>query len=336
MAISGNRQAAAGLPAPTATVVIEERDAAAIEQILAESATPDELLLPMPEVLEHSPREPFRYCLNTSTLRGHKLPLDELVDIAAAAGYEAIEPWTDEIEAFAANGGDLRDLAARIRDTGLTVEGGIAFFEWVVDDPAHREKGLADARHAMGLLARLGGKRIAAPAWGAHQADAAALDLNAAAARYRDLLKIGDEIGVIPQVEIWGASRNLSKLCEAALIAIDSGHPDACILADVYHLHKGGSPLEGLRMLGPDAFRVFHVNDYPGHIPVADLVDADRVYPGDGAAPLTTLFRTLSDIGFTGVLSLELFNPAYYQQEPLSVARTGLDKMRDAVERSFT
>src|SRR5215218_9833472 len=31
--------------------------------------------------------EPFRYCLNTSTLRGQKLTLVEEVEIAARAGY---------------------------------------------------------------------------------------------------------------------------------------------------------------------------------------------------------------------------------------------------------
>jgi sugar phosphate isomerase/epimerase len=292
-----------------------------------------DLLLPLPEVLEHSDREPFRYCLNTSTLRGHGLSLPELVDIAAGAGYEAIEPWIDEVERYEADGGDLRALAERIRDLGLTVEGGIGFFEWVVDDTDRRARGLAAARHAMGLLARIGGKRIAAPPTGVHESGAARLDLLAAGERYRDLLLLGDECGVAPIVEFWGFSANLSRLCEAALIAVDSGHPDAAVLADVYHLYKGGSPPSGLRLLSPAALPLFHVNDYP-EIPPADIVDADRVYPGDGIAPLTQILRSLRAIGFTGVLSLELFNVDYYKQDPRTVAKTGLEKLRAVVMRS--
>jgi hypothetical protein len=72
----------------------------------------------------------------------------------------------------------------------------------------------------------------------------------AAAERYRALLELGDKSNVVPQVEFWGFSANLSRLCEAALLTVDSGHPDACILADVYHLQKGGSPTSGLRVLG--------------------------------------------------------------------------------------
>ena len=45
-----------------------------------------------------------------------------------------------------------------------------------------------------------------------------------------------------------------------------------------------------------------------------------------GVAPLTELFRSLRDIGYTGMLSLELFSKALYQQDPLEVAKTGLAK----------
>ena len=83
-----------------AAVAVEE--ATSYGLIADLSAVPDDLLLPLPEVLERGEAEPFRYCLNTSTLRGHNLSLPELVDIAAGAGYESIEPWVDEIEKYAA------------------------------------------------------------------------------------------------------------------------------------------------------------------------------------------------------------------------------------------
>jgi 2-keto-myo-inositol isomerase len=318
--------------APGTAVVTEEISAVLVEEL---TETPGASLLPMPDVLDKGEREPFRYCLNTSTVRGHNLPLPELVDLAAAAGYEAIEPWIDEIEKFAAEGGDLRDLRSKIQDLGLTVEGGIGFFEWIVDDDAVRAQGLEKARHAMGLLARIGGKRVAAPPFGAQKDDAPIIDLHAAVERYNALLSISDDTGVVPLVEVWGFSKNLNRLGDAALIAVESGHPDACILADSYHLYKGGSPLSGLRLLHGDVFPLFHINDYP-NIPRETITDADRVFPGDGIAPLTTLFRNLRDIGFVGVLSLELFNKEYYQMDPLTVARTGLEKLREVVQKSFT
>ena len=35
----------------------------------------------------------FRYCLNTSTIRGQKLGFIREIEIAAQAGYDGIEPW---------------------------------------------------------------------------------------------------------------------------------------------------------------------------------------------------------------------------------------------------
>src|SRR4051812_16897072 len=58
----------------------------------------------------------FRYCLNTSTISGQKLSLPDLIDTAAKAGYDAIEPWIREIDAYVQGGGSLKDLEKRIRD----------------------------------------------------------------------------------------------------------------------------------------------------------------------------------------------------------------------------
>jgi len=45
--------------------------------------------------------------------------------------------------------------------------------------------------------------------------------------------------------------------------------------------------------------------------------------------------RDLRGINFRGALSLELFNPNYWKQDPLTVARTGLQKMRAVVRCSL-
>ena len=56
--------------------------------------------------------------------------------------------------------------------------------------------------------------------------------------------------------------------------------------------------------------------------------------PGDGVAPLKEILRELRRIGYRGVLSLELFNRDYWKQDALTVARTGLEKMKAVVRAS--
>lgn len=274
----------------------------------------------------------FRYCFNTSTIRGQKLPLDKEVELVAKAGYDGIEPWIGEIDEYAKGGGSLKDLAEKIEDLGLAVEDGIGFAEWIVDDDARRARGMEEARRAMDLVRQLGGKRLAAPPAGA--TDRADMDLGRIAERYRALLELGDKMGVVPQLEVWGFSKTLTRLGPAAMVALETGHPDACILADAYHLYKGGSAFSGVRLLSASALHVFHINDYPADPPRETVTDAHRVFPGDGVAPLEQLFRDLHAIGYNGAVSLEVFNRDYWKMDPLVVAKTGLQKMKTIAARA--
>ncbi len=277
--------------------------------------------------------EPFGYCFNTSTIRGQKLPLVRELEIAARAGYRGIEPWVAEIDEHVKTGGSLPDLRKRIADLGLSVESVIGFAQWIVDDDAQRAAGLEEARRIMGLTAEIGGTRLAAPPAGVSNRDRP--DLSTIAGRYKTLLELGDAHGVVPQLELWGFSPLLSKLSQVAFVAVAAADSRSSILLDSYHLYKGGSDYESLRIVAGGAMQVFHINDYPATPPRAEITDAARVFPGDGVAPLGTLFRNLRDTGFGGVLSLELFNREYWNQDALYIARAGLEKTREQVQKAL-
>jgi len=277
----------------------------------------------------------FRYCLNTSTIRGQNLGIVKEVELAAKAGYDGIEPWIRELDTFVKDGGSLKDLGKRIADHGLRVESAIGFANWIVDDDAKRAEGLETAKRDMDILKQIGGTHIAAPPVGAHR-DSEKIDLFKVAARYQALLEVGDSIGVIPQAEVWGFSDNLSRLGETMFAVIESGHPNACILPDVYHIYKGGSDFAGMAAIAGSAIHCFHVNDYPADPPRDTISDKDRVYPGDGIAPLSDIFQMIAANGFAGVLSLELFNPGYWELDAEQVVKTGLAKTKEAVARAFS
>jgi 2-keto-myo-inositol isomerase len=278
------------------------------------------------------PDRPFRYCLNTATLRGQKLGIVKEIEVAAAAGFEAIEPWIAAIEAHVQGGGTLKDLRQQLSDSGLTVEGAIGFPEWLVDDEARRAKGLDKAKREMDMVAQIGGRRFAAPPSGA--TDLPKLSLAQAAERYRILLEAGAQIGVVPQLELWGFSKNLGRLSECVAVAMETGHRNACVLADVYHLYKGGSDFHGIRLLSPEAIQVLHLNDYPSDPSREKIDDSYRVYPGDGVAPLPELLQVLRRTGGQKVLSLELFNRKYWSEDALGVAKTGLARMKAVVAKT--
>jgi sugar phosphate isomerase/epimerase len=276
--------------------------------------------------------KPFGFLLNTATIMGQNLSLKDEIDLAARAGYDGLEPWVREIDQHVKDGGDVKDLAKRVRDAGLSVESAIDFFEWVVDDDDRRKKGLEAAKRSMDLVRQLGGVRVAAPPAGA--TNVADLNLFKAADRYRELCEAGDKIGVTPQVEVWGFSKALGRLGEALLVAAECGRPEACVLPDVFHLYKGGSGFTGARVAA-SAVRIVHCNDYPADPPRALVKDEHRVYPGDGVAPLKEFLRDLNAAGFRGFLSLELFNHEYWKKDALLVAKTGLEKMKAVAQAAL-
>ena len=270
----------------------------------------------------------LRYCLNTSTIRGHKIPIDEEIDLVAAAGYDGIEPWIGELQKYVESGGKLSDLRKKLEDNNLTVESAIGFANWIVDDDAKRRAGLETLKRDMDLVRQIGGTRIAAPPAGA--TDQSDMDLALAAERYAESLRIGDQMQVYPQLELWGFSKTLSRLGELMFVAVESGHEQAALLLDVYHIFKGGSDFAGLKLIDGAAVNVLHMNDYP-QIPREKIGDADRVFPGRGVAPIQDILRTLVANGFAGVLSLELFNRSYWKMNPTEVLEAGLNSMKSAV-----
>ncbi len=262
-----------------------------------------------------------------STIRGHNLDAAQEIEVAGKAGYDAIEPWFRKINEYVAAGGALADLRKRIDDHGLTVESAIGFAPWIVDDEEKRAAGFEEAKRDMDTIAQLGGKRIAAPPAGTRDP----VDLDKAAERYRQLLELGDEMGVVPQVEMWGGHAAIGTVEKALYVAIRSGHPKACFLGDVYHTYKGGSSFESFKLLGPGALQNFHMNDYPADPPWETIKDEHRVYPGDGIAPVVELLRIFVRVGAYPSLSLELFNKSYWEQPVDEVAKTGLEKMQACV-----
>jgi len=271
---------------------------------------------------------PFTLCLNTSTISGQKLSLIREIEIAARAGYQAIEPWVRELDEYVRTGGTLKDIRKRASDEGLAIANLIGFAEWIVEEPDRRTRGLEEARRNFAQAADLGCPFVAAPPFGCHDRPGPSLDV--IAERYATLLEIGRSFGVTPLLEFWGFSKTLSTLAEASYVAMQTGDPTAKLLVDPYHLYRGGSNPQSISLLHGTSIGVVHMNDFPA-IDRLKITDGDRVYPGDGVASLDQWVKTLKEIGYDGVLSLELFSPALWAQDAYHVAETGIGKLRSLI-----
>ena len=272
---------------------------------------------------------PFRISLNVSTIRPYKLPVDQQIEVCGKAGFDGIELWMSDIQACLDSGGSLSGLAAKLQDCRLVLENIIGFAPWAVDDPGRREAGLQQMKREMEITATLGGKCIAAPLSGVDRLDSCRLD--DIAQRYLPVIEAGKALGVTPLLELWGSGA-LCRLADAVHVAVATGHPDANLLLDFYHLYRGGNPFDSLNLINVAKLPVFHMNDYPSNPPRAQLKDSDRVYPGDGVCPFDTLIPLLYQGGFRGAFSVELFNEGYCRNNTVDqVLAATLEKTRKVI-----
>lgn len=271
---------------------------------------------------------PFKTALNTSTLRPFGLDVSEQVRVAADAGFEGIELWVRDIDAYLERGGTIHELRRSIADSGLAVANAIAFFAWADADQTTREQGFAQAEREMRMLAALGCVAVAAPPFG----NVEGVSLAAMASYFARLTEIARGIGIEPYLEFWGRAKTLARLSEAMFVAMESGVPDAKILLDPFHMYTGGSELTSLAYVKGANIGIVHVNDYPAVPARAQIADSDRVFPGEGVAPTREFAALLAQAGYRGYLSLELFIKDFNGQSALEVARRGREAILNAYQ----
>ena len=96
----------------------------------------------------------------------------------------------------------------------------------------------------------------------------------------------------------------------------------------MFHLSR--TDYSDLDEIKSDRLFLVHVNDSePG--PVERLTDTNRLYPGEGVLKLEQFKSALDRVGYDGYLSLETYNPAYWEQDPAQVA----EKARRSLDRIF-
>lgn len=273
-------------------------------------------------------RSPWPICLDTATIR--PASLEEKIQIADEAGYDAIEPWDRELAEYEEDGGDLEALGRDIRDRGLFVPSVIGLWQAIPPTRAAWEKSLAANRERLRMVSAIGAEHVQVVPQPARES----YDLGWCTNRYRDLIEVGIQEYDVKPALVFVEFLPIRQLSDAAAIALRTNHPEAKIIPDVFHMHIGGSGFHGLRHVTGDFISIFQFNDAPAEPPREELEDEDRVFPGDGILPLPQILRDLAVTGYEGCVSLELYNPDYYERDLLGVAEEGLEKTLSVIEKA--
>ncbi len=259
-------------------------------------------------------------CLNTSTIK--PTPLIRKIELAAKHGFDGIELWINDIYEYIGQGGEVRDVEKALADAGLIVPCMIALRGWAEPGPEEYPLALDEAKRRMELARRLGSPFIVAtpPRY--------PCELRQVSQRYRDLLRIGKQVGVRPAMEYIGFFQSVSRLSQAWQIVQEAADPDAALVLDAFHTWRGGEGLEQLESVPAARIAHYHFDDAPGDKPRERQTDPDRVMQGDGVIDLTAEVKLLERKGYRETVSLELFNRHLWACDPNEVLAIGIERMR--------
>lgn len=130
--------------------------------------------------------------------------------------------------------------------------------------------------------------------------------------------------------------RAVTDLQQAMRLIQLAGRPNVQVLIDALHLARSGGTPEQVAALPTNSIALAQLCDAPAEAPPAELLAQEartaRLYPGDGALPLSDLLDALPD----GVpLSIEVPNTAHEALGYSARASCALDATRSVCSRKY-
>ncbi len=263
----------------------------------------------------------FTICLNTSTIKPASLPVK--IDAAAKAGFEAIELWNVDIDAYLEQGGSMDELINLLHAANLVVPNVVAVTRWLGCAADQRNAQRGEAIRRMKQAQQLKAPHISCtPPRNRVSMQQAGMD-------YAELMRIGRDYGVLPTIEFIAPNEFVNGIPSAWEIVQRANDPEGSIVVDLFHVVCGQTTTKmDLEAIPSDRIAIVHMNDVKYQKPFNELQDGERVMPGEGDIPLDEYFDVLRKMGYHGAVSLEVFNEGLWTQDPYRVAAIGYEKCR--------
>lgn len=249
-------------------------------------------------------------CLNPGTL-GVGLSLDELLGVAANAGFAAVEFSVNSLaDEVAKSGWPL--LSQRMAETGIALASFFLCADIRADDGAFRA-GLSELGK-LAPVARDAGCRQACT-WLEPGIDEdpvpRALTL---VRRLRECARVLGDSEINLACEFVGPHGGRGKQhryidsIDRALNLIDAiGEPNVGLLLDSIHWYTSGGDTVLLERLPASIIHMVHIDDVPAG-PILECEDGLRLLPGEGVIDLHGFMRALEKTGYEGPVSVESMN----------------------------
>jgi 2-keto-myo-inositol isomerase len=250
---------------------------------------------------------------NTSNGAGYRKSLEGW----ARAGIKDVEITNVLLDEFLKTD-SLASARGVITDLGLNLVHGATGVTELWEPNPNRAAALENLKRRCETYANMGLNRVYATT--ATNKKVTEEDYKAAPESMHDAGEVAKQFNISLRIEFLRTSTFICALPTILKMTRAAAHPNIVPMLDCYHFWSGLSKLEDLDMIRPEELGHVHFQDVPD-IPRELLDSSTRIIPGDGISPLTRILGKLSEKGYVGPLSVELFLPKFQQGDPYEVAR---------------
>lgn len=271
----------------------------------------------------------MKLALNGATTMRADLVTD--IKAAQAAGFDYLEIWAAKLHEYLKQN-STSDLSEMFRNTGVQPLS-INSIEHVTFRDSDSYKLIKEECAQLSKISNEIDCRLVVVVPGRFpKGGASRLEIVEESVRVlRELSEIAAEYDVTLAFEFLGqADCTVQTLALAHGIVQAVDRPNVGLVIDSFHFYAGGSSLESIESLHPNLLHIFHINDAEDR-PRSELRDCHRLLPGLGILPLTDIVKALRTIGYDKVVSVEIFRPEYWEQDPFEVARRALEATRGII-----
>jgi 4-hydroxyphenylpyruvate dioxygenase len=259
---------------------------------------------------------PLRKCIATVALSG---TLRDKLEACAAVGFDGVEIMEADLLTFDGSPADVRQICA---DLGLTIEVYQPFRDFEAMPDPQRARNLDRAERKFDVMQALGTDLVLV----CSNTQSAAIDDDSRAAA--DLAEMAERAGrrglrVGFEALSWG--RHVNRWGHAWRIVQQAAHPALGLIVDSFHTLSLGDDPSGIAQVPAEKLFLVQMADAPKlSMDVLSWSRHFRNFPGQGDLDVVGFMRAVLASGYTGPLSLEVFNDDFRAAPGRFVARDGL------------
>lgn len=246
--------------------------------------------------------------------------LEEKMDAAAAAGFDGIEVFELDLVVSDLSPEEVRARAARL---GLTLDLYQPFRDFEGVDASRLADNLRRAEERFQVMARLGVDTMLVCS---NVATATVDSDEVSAAQLRELGDLAVSYGMRVAFEALAWGRYVDDYRRAWRIVEQADHPAVGTCLDSFHILSRGHDPAAIEQIPGEKIFFVQLADAPRlSMDVLSWSRHHRLFPGEGDFDLTGFVGHLVRAGYTGPLSLEVFNDTFRQTD---TRRTAVHALR--------